>query len=172
MKNMVNEIVVGQFIRSLEALKENMLKATEYAKERKFDENLFLQTRLIADMLPFVKQVQIATDNAKGAAARLSGKTAPVFADDEKTMTELLARIDKTITFLSEFKNYDFSGFETKEITFPWYPNKVMNGYDYFTTHAIPNFFFHVTTAYALLRSNGVQIGKANYLGNQPWKTI
>lgn len=169
MKHNVHDLVSVQFSRSLKALKGLLLKAREAAKERKFDENLYLQMRMAPDMFPFVKQVQIATDTAKGAGARLTGKTAPVFEDKEATLEELLQRIDKTVEFLGTLSKEDFEGYEKKSISFPWYPGVHMNGDDFLSSHALPNFYFHMTTVYLMLRSNGLVIGKRDFLGEQNW---
>lgn len=170
MKHSLNDLISNQFTRSLVALKGMLHKAGEFAKERKFDENLFLQLRLAPDMFPLVRQVQIATDGAKGAAARLSGKTAPVFPDEEKTIPELIARIDKTIDFLRSFKAEDFKDYETRTMSFPWNPGSFLKGEDYLSSHALPNFYFHLTTAYAILRLHGVALGKGDFLGEQNWQ--
>lgn len=168
----VKELVVDQFSRTLGALRGILKKAQAHAAERKFDENSYLQLRLAPDMFPFVRQVQIATDVAKGAVARLSGKDAPVFADNETKLSELLERIDKTIDFIRSATKDDFKDFREKKASFPWRPGVYMMGDDYLISHAVPNFFFHVTTAYALLRGCGVALGKADYLGEQNWKSL
>lgn len=169
MKHSVNDIVVNQQIRSLLALKTLLVKAKEQAIEKKFDENIFLQLRLAPDMFPLVRQVQIATDTAKFAASRLSGKQAPSFPDDEKTMDEVLSRIEKTVQFLRDFSENDFADYTNKKVTFQWRPGVYMMGEDYFSSHVLPNFYFHVSMVYALLRSNGVSVGKQDYLGEQNW---
>ena len=173
MKNtMINDLIVNQFVRSLEALNVIIDKAVVHSTEKNFDVNTFMNIKFAPDMFTFCKQVQIATDTAKGAVARLSGKSAPVFKDDETTIAQLQERIKNTIHFVNEFSNCDFTGYESKIVTFPWYAGKAMNGHDYLVTYAIPNFYFHVTTAYDLLRANGVTIGKADFLGNQPWTNV
>ena len=169
MKHSVHDLIAVHFTRSLVALKGLLAKARAHAEARKFDENLFLQTRVAPDMFPFVKQIQIATDGAKGAAARLTGKTAPVFADDETTLAQLIDRIDRTIAFLQSTSEKDYEGYELRTMAFPWRPGVHMQGFDYLSSHAIPNFYFHMTTAYTLLRSSGVQIGKNDFLGEQNW---
>jgi uncharacterized protein len=170
--NHVHEMIAVQFPRSLKALRTILKKGQGFAQDRKFDENVLLQARLAPDMLPLVKQVQITTDNAKGAVARLTGKTVPAFADDETTLEQLLARIDKTITVLQDTKPDDFKDYATKKITFHYIPGKEISGADYFSSHLIPNFYFHMATTYALFRSSGVHIGKGDYLGEQNWKTV
>jgi hypothetical protein len=169
MQHSVYDLISNQFSRSLVAMKGVLNKASEHAKARKFDENHFLTLKLAPDMFDFKRQVQIATDNAKGAVARLTGKTAPVFDDTEKTLQELVQRIDKTIEFLSSAKPEDFKDYASKKASFPWRPGVYLTGEDYLVSHAIPNFYFHSATAYNLLRAAGVEIGKGNFLGEQKW---
>lgn len=172
MKNhsQVYETVVHQFSQNLLALKNILVKAKNHADTMKYDADKFLDIKFAPDMFPFLKQVQITTDNAKGAAARLAGKEIPVFADDEKTMDEVIKRVEKTINFLEGFKENDFSDYESKKISFSWYPGKYLEGKTYFQSYAIPNFYFHLTTSYDLLRQAGVPIGKTDFLGNIQWK--
>ena len=131
--------------------------------------NNFLQMRLAPDMLPFVKQIQICSDTAKGACARLSGQTAPKYEDNEATIEELIARIDKTVMYISGFKAEDFADYQSAKIMFPRYPGVYISGADYLASHALPNFYFHMTTAYNILRLHGLEIGKGDYLGEQNW---
>lgn len=169
MNHGLHDLISVQFIRSLRGLKGMLGKATEFAEQRKFDPNSFLQLRLAPDMFPFVRQIQIATDGAKGAASRLTGKPAPSFPDEEKTIPELMARIDKTIEYLNGFKPEDFRDYEGRTMAFPWNPGAYLKGADYLSSHALPNFYFHVATAYNILRLHGVQLGKGDYLGEQNW---
>jgi hypothetical protein len=166
----VYETVVHQFSQNLSALKNILQKTKAHADYMKFDANKFLDMKFAPDMFAFCKQIQMTTDNAKGAAARLAGKEIPVFVDDEKTMDDLIARVQKTINFLEGFKDTDFSDYENKKVTFPWNPGKFLDGKTYFYSFAIPNFYFHLTTSYDLLRQAGVPIGKNDYLGNIVWK--
>jgi uncharacterized protein len=119
-------------------------------------------------MFSFARQVQIATDNAKGMASRLAGKDAPVYEDKESTLAELVARIEKTIGYLESLTEADFDGAEEREARFPWFPDMHMKGGGYLLSYAIPNFMFHVTTAYAILRHHGFEIGKSDFLGTLP----
>lgn len=169
MSQHVYDIIVTQFSRSLRGMKECLLAARAHAKERNFDENNFLGLRAAPDMFPLSRQVQIATDNVKGAVSRLSGKTAPVFEDKETTLEELIARVDKTIKYVSEFKASDFTDYETRDQRFPFAPGVSLKGKDYFETHAIPNLYFHYTAMYMLLRGAGVPIGKKHFMNDQPW---
>lgn len=169
-EKLVFDLVTTQFSHSLKALRECLLKAQSHAVAFGYEPNKFLDMKLAPDMFALTKQIQITTDNAKGAAARLSGKEAPRFEDNEKTFEEVLARIDKTIDYLSGFKAQDFKDFEKNKATFPWFPGKSLSGYDYLVTYALPNFYFHLTTSYNLLRHAGVKIGKADFLGNLNWQ--
>jgi len=166
----IYETVVHQFSQNLLALKNILEKAKSHADYMKYDVNTFLTMKLAPDMFPFLKQVQMTTDNAKGAASRLAGKENPVFTDDEKTMDDLIKRVEKTINYLEGFKENDFADYKNKKITFPWYPGKSLDGNTYFYSYAIPNFYFHLTTSYDLIRQAGVAIGKNDYLGNIQWK--
>lgn len=169
MSQHVYDIVVTQFSRSLRGMQECLLAAREFAKERGFDENSFLSLKAAPDMFPLVRQVQIATDNAKGAVSRLSGKTAPVFEDKETTLEELLARVEKTMNYMKEFKPADFANYEKIEARFPYAKGVYLKGKDYFETNALPNFYFHFTAMYMLLRGAGVNIGKKHFMNDQPW---
>jgi len=168
----VYSLVVEQFTRSLEALNGLLAQAEKFAKERNFDANSFLELRLAPDMFNLARQIQICTDISKGAIARLTGKQAPSFEDGKTTFEELRVRIGKTIEFIQSAKSEEFSGFEQKMITFPWYPGKGLEGLDYVTSFALPNFYFHLTTTYNLLRGHGVELGKAHYLGKMNWKDV
>jgi uncharacterized protein len=139
--------------------------AAATAKEKAFDPNLFLGFRLSPDQFAFARQVQVACDTAKLGASRLTGKAAPVQADTEQTLDELRARVHSTIAYLDGFSAKDFEGAAKATVTQPRWEGKTMTGADYFLEHVVPNFFFHLTTAYAILRHNGVAVGKRDYLG-------
>jgi hypothetical protein len=157
---------VPAFTLALTNLSNQMDKATAYAERKKFDTKAFADARLIADMLTFTKQVQIACDNAKGPVARLAGIENPKHEDNEATFAELKARIAKTLDFIKTAKPEQFAGAEKREIVlqFPQLTLKFA-GQDYLTKFALPNFYFHVTMAYALLRHNGVELGKGDFIG-------
>ena len=157
---------VPAFTLALTNLSNQMDKATAYAERKKFDTKAFADARLIADMLTFTKQVQIACDNAKGPVARLAGIENPKHEDNEVTFAELKARIAKTLDFIKTAKPEQFAGAEKREIVlqFPQLTLKFA-GQDYLTKFALPNFYFHVTMAYALLRHNGVELGKGDFIG-------
>ncbi len=161
--------VIRQFARTLRNLDAVLDKATKHAEARKFDVNYFIATRLFPDMLPFVAQVRIACDSAKLAAANLSGKEAPRHEDNETTVAELRARIGSCLAYLDTFTAADFVRTTPDTlIRMPNRPDRVGKGLraeEYLYARQIPNFYFHVTTAYDLLRHGGVDIGKTDYLG-------
>ena len=144
---------------------------SQTAKEKSFDPNLFLGFRLSPDQFAFARQVQTACDTAKLAASRLTGKEAPAQPDTEKTLEELRARVQSVIAYLDGFSAKDFAGAATVTVTQPRWEGKTMTGADYFLEHALPNFFFHLTHVYALLRHNGVSIGKRDFLGTLSQRT-
>lgn len=159
------EALYRQVKRYLGHLDNWLVMAADFAKTKSFDPNLFLGFRLAPDQLPFARQIHIACDTAKLSASRLTGKEAPSHADDEKTIDELRARIASTLAYLESFSAKDFEGASERVISTPRWEGKVMSGHDYFLEHALPNFFFHINHAYALLRHNGVPLGKKDYLG-------
>lgn len=141
-------------------------KAEDWAKERGIDDAVLLQSRLFPDMLPFVSQIRIATDTAKGAAARLSETDLPSWPDDESSFDDVHARIRKALDFLSGFKREQFAASDKKDIELKLGKEIVnFSGQDYVLGFVLPNFYFHLTTAYNLLRHNGVPIGKRDFLG-------
>jgi len=155
----------GQFKKELRQLDQWLEAAAAHAKTRSFDPNVFLTTRLSPDQFAFTRQVQIACDTAKLAASRLTGKAAPTHEDKEATLDELRARVASTLTYLDEFSAKDFEGAATCVVSQPRWEGETMTGANFFLEHALPNFFFHLTHVYALLRHNGVNIGKRDYLG-------
>jgi hypothetical protein len=159
---------VPVFSHMLSALDKVLAKAEADAAARKIDLDVFVNSRLAPDMLPLVRQIQIMTDQAKGCASRLAGQDPPKWADDEKTFADLHARVAKTIAHLKTFKPEQFEGAQTRAIELK-FPNGTFNfnGKDYLLNFVIPNFYFHYTTAYAILRHNGVPIGKGDFLGNR-----
>jgi hypothetical protein len=160
------EASIPVFIHTLTNLKAILQKGGSHAETKKFDASVLVNGRLAPDMFALSRQVQIASDAAKGAAARLSGSEPPKFEDTEKTLDELVARIDKTIDYLKSFKSEQLDGSEARTITLNT-PRGALtfNGLNFLRHWALPNFFFHVTTTYNVLRHNGVEIGKADYLG-------
>lgn len=157
---------VPVFVASLTSLSKILAKGAAHIEAKGFKPDGFLQARLAPDMHPLPNQIQIASDAAKGAAARLAGVDIPSMPDTEVTFAELQDRIAKTVAFLKGLDRTAFEGADTKEIVLKVGPNEwKMSGAQFLTTFALPNFFFHVTTAYALLRSCGVEIGKRDFLG-------
>ena len=155
----------GQMKKQLGQLDKWLEAAATYADSRKFDPNLFLGFRLAPDQFSLVKQVQAACDTAKLAASRLTGKDAPSHPDTEATIDELRARIRSVVAYLDGFSAADFAESATRSVTTPRWEGKTMTGENYFLEHGQPNFFFHLTHAYAILRHNGVGLGKRDYLG-------
>ena len=159
--------VFSKFLRNVQRWLD---KATAHAQARKFDPELFLQARLSLDQFAFLRQVQSICDTAKYAAAKLTGKEPPSHPDTEKTLDDLRARIRTVLGYLETFKREDFVGSEERSCTHSWMQGKAMRGGDYLEHYVLPNFHFHLTTAYSILRQNGVDIGKLDYLGHLPFK--
>jgi uncharacterized protein len=157
---------IPPMIRMLQSIAKVMDKAVAQTKSEDKDLSTLLDARLAPDMHPFPRQIQIMSDAAKGAAARLAGIEAPAMPDTETTFPELQARISKTIDFLKSVKPEQLSGAEDRKIELKS-PNRTLefNGRDFLTQFALPNFYFHATTAYGLLRHKGIAIGKTDYLG-------
>ena len=156
-----------RFANILTNLSAILDKAQAHAETRKIDPAVLLGCRLFPDMFPLTRQVQIASDTAKGAVARLAGADIPKYEDTEQTFAELKARIAKTIEFVRSFKSAQLDGSEEREIVLKLGGREVrFTGMQYLLGHATPNFYFHVTTAYDILRHNGVELGKRDYIGN------
>lgn len=158
-------VIFSQMKKQLGQLDKWLDAAAADAKARSFDPNVFLGLRLSPDQFAFARQVQTACDTAKLAASRLTGKDAPSYPDTEQTLDELHARVRSVIAYLDTLSAKDFEGAAARVVTQPRWEGKVMSGNDYFVEHAVPNFFFHLTHAYAILRHNGVNVGKRDYLG-------
>jgi hypothetical protein len=156
----------------LNALSAVLDKAEAHATAKKFEPTVLLQTRLAPDMFPLVRQVQIATDLAKNGASRLAGAEPPRFEDNETSIAELKARLAKTVAYLKTLDRKQIDASAEREITFPLGPQHKgqMNGADYLNHFLLPNFYFHLTAAYAILRHCGLQIGKEDFLGAIPMK--
>jgi hypothetical protein len=140
-------------------------KATAHATAKKYDPSVLLQSRLAPDMFPLVRQIQSVCDQAKYAAGRTAGKEIPSHPDTEQTVDELRKRIAAVVAYLGDFTARDFEGTDDRSISLPRWEGKSMSATTYFVEHAMPNFFFHLTSAYAILRHNGVEVGKRDYLG-------
>lgn len=157
---------VPVFVRMLNNLAAVLEKGDAHAKAKNIDPAVLLGCRLYPDMFPLTRQVQIACDSAKGGAARLAGVDIPVFEDNEKTFADLVARIKKTVAFLETLKPAQIDGSEDKTITLEMRTGPVsFKGQAYLLNNVHPNFYFHVTTTYGILRHNGVELGKRDYLG-------
>ena len=167
MTNSVYDLAIVTMLRSLKHLDAIVSKAEEHAgADKDLDPETLIQARLYPNMRPFIFQIRVATDTAKGAAARLAGKPVPSWPDEEKTFAEVHERIGKAIAYLSGFKPTDFEGAEQRPIELKLGPHTAkFNGTSYIANFVLPNFYFHMTTAYNILRHNGVEIGKLDYLG-------
>jgi hypothetical protein len=157
---------VPPFIRALTNLAGILEKGLASAQARKIDEAVMLNSRLFPDMFPLVRQVQIATDTARSGAGRLAGVEFPAYEDKETTFAELAVRIQNTVTFLKTLQPAQIDGSEDKTISWQSRSStKSMQGQPYLFNHLLPNIYFHVTTAYNILRHNGVEVGKKDFLG-------
>ncbi|MEP7181362.1 MAG: DUF1993 domain-containing protein [Betaproteobacteria bacterium] len=154
------------FVRTLTNLKGILDKAVAHAQARKIDESVLLAARLYPDMFPLTRQVQIATDFARGTGARLAGVEPPSIEDTERTFAELADRIDRTLAYLRTLTPAQVDGSEAREIirAIRGVPH-TFAGIDYLLKYALPNFYFHTTTAYAILRHSGIEIGKTDFVG-------
>lgn len=158
---------VPRLINTLNNLSHILDKAQAHIDAKKIDASALIQFRLYPDMLNFTRQIQIASDTAKGVVARLAGVEIPAYEDNEQSIADLKARIAKTIAFIQGFKPEQIDGTEDKDIiTKRGEKETHYKGMQFLLGHAIPNVYFHITTAYAILRHNGVEIGKRDYLGN------
>jgi hypothetical protein len=160
------EVTYRQFKKMLGQLDKWLEMAKSHAESKGVDSKAYLDMRLAPDQFPLLRQVQVACDTAKLSISRLTGKEAPVAADNEQSIDDLRARIRQTISYLDGFNANDFIGAESRRVSQPRWEGKVMTGADYFLEHALPNFFFHLTHTYAILRHAGVPLGKRDYLGN------
>jgi len=167
MSNPVYDLTIAPMMRSLKNLDAIVSKAEQHVRaDKDLDEATLVQARLYPNMRPFIFQIRVATDTAKGAAARLSGNAVPSWADEESNFAQVHERLGKAIDYLSGFKPEDFQDAVERPIELKLGPSTVhFTGLDYITDFVIPNFYFHVTTAYNILRHNGVAIGKRDFLG-------
>lgn len=159
------QAIFAQMTKELRQAENWLDAAVAHAEAKKFDPNLFLGFRLAPDQFAFARQIQVVCDTAKSAAARLTGKEAPKHEDNETTIDELKNRLRAVAEFVGGFSANDFEGAAARVVSQPRWEGKTMTGANYFIEHAVPNFFFHLTTAYAILRHNGVSVGKRDYLG-------
>ena len=160
------EISIPMFIHNFNILSKILLKAEKDAEKRKIDKSVFINARLAPDMLPLTKQIQIGTDMVRLGIGRLAGVKAPSFKDNETSFSDLQQRIKKTISFLVKIKSKQMDDTELKKIEFSIGKRvfKFKNGYTYLSDWIIPHFFFHMTTTYDILRANGVNLGKRDFV--------
>ena len=169
-------ITIPPMMKTLRSLSGILDKLAEHAESKQLQwhtkglqEGNLLNDKLVFDQFPFIKQVQVACDNGKGGAGRLAGVEAPKMEDSEKTVADLKARIEKTLEFMASIKPEQVIGQEERTVTLPYWPDKPMTAFGYATEYLMPNFYFHVATAYSILRKNGVDVGKMDYLGSVPF---
>jgi hypothetical protein len=159
------DMTIPQFTKMLNNLSLILDKAASYADHKKIDQKVLLNARLAPDQLHLIRQVQIACDTAKGMAARLSGQEPPKHEDTEQTIAELKVRIKKCTDYMATIKKEQFNGWEKRMVPMGFMPGKGVIGAEYLPQMVLPNFYFHVTLAYEILRHNGLEIGKMDYLG-------
>jgi uncharacterized protein len=157
--------VIAQLTRNLKMVEKWLDKAEAHAASKKFDVSVLMTARLAPDMQPFVYQVQSACDYVKGAAAWLSGQVPPKHEDNEQTIGEVRARVQKTLTFVESVKELQYAEASQRTVSMSWAPGKVLAGEDYLLQMVVPNVYFHLSMAYAMLRHNGVDVGKIDFLG-------
>lgn len=167
---MLYTITVTQYQKMLSNLSACLEKAALYAEDKKFDVDVLLHSRLAPDQFSLIRQVQIVCDTAKFGAARLCGKDAPSHPDTEKNIIELKARIETVQSYLATFTEHDFLGAEERHVSQPRWEGKYLTGLEFATQHSVPNLYFHIATAYSILRHNGVDVGKKDFLGAMPYK--
>jgi hypothetical protein len=154
------------YTRLLKGLADCLRKAAAYYGDKKYDETTLLSYRLFPDMFHFTKQVQAATDHARNGAARLAGIEAPKYDENEKSLADLIARVEKTVAFLNTIKPQQIDGSEDKTISYKMRDREFsFTGRDFLLAQSMPNFYFHTTTAYNILRHNGVEVGKRDFMG-------
>jgi hypothetical protein len=166
MSALAYDVMSSTFNKMLPSLKKILARAEADATARKIDPRVFLEARLAPDMFTLTRQVQIATDQVKGGMSRLAGAEVPSWPDNEASFADLASRIDKALAHVTLFKPAQYEGFEGRKIELK-FPNVTLEytGKDYLLGHVLPNFYFHMTTAYAILRHNGVALGKRDFLG-------
>jgi hypothetical protein len=160
---------ISQCTQMLKNLENWLDKAEEYAGAKTFDVGILMTSRLAPDMKPFIYQVQSACDYVKAAAAWLSGQTPPKHEDNEQTIDEVRARIRKTVAFAESVTEAQYAGAAQQKVSLSWAPGKALGGEDYLLHMTMPNVYFHIAMAYAILRRNGVDIGKMDFLGPINW---
>lgn len=161
------DAVVPAYLQMLNSLTGLLAKAEAHCAAKKIDPSVLLGSRLFPDMLPLSKQIQLASDFAAKGCARLTHSEVPSMPDTEKTFEELKQRLAKTIDYVKSYKPEQFEGADTKDVTFPVGPDRTMTlkGQQFFSAVSLPNFYFHAATAHGIMRHNGVEIGKRDFLG-------
>lgn len=167
---MLYELTIPQYTKMLGNLSAILDKGQAFAESKKIDVDVLLNSRLAPDQFNLIRQIQIACDTAKLSVSRVTGKEAPVHADTEKTLPELKARIDSVRSYLESFSEKDFAQADTARVSQPRWDGQYLTGREFIIEHALPNLYFHITTAYSILRHNGVDVGKKDYLGKMPYK--
>jgi hypothetical protein len=165
------DATIPVFTKLLRQVERWLDKAAAHAEQKKFDPEVLLGARLAPDQYNLLRQIQAACDQAKFTAAKLAGKEPPVHPDTEKTLPEIRARLRTVIEYLESFRREDFAGSVDRPCSHSWMQGKSMRGGDYLDHLALPNLHFHLTTAYAILRHNGVELGKGDYLGSLPFSS-
>lgn len=162
-----HDAVVPAYLQMLNSLTGLLIKAEAHCAAKKIDPSVMLGSRLFPDMLPLSKQIQLASDFAAKGCARLTHSEVPSMPDTEKTFEELKQRLVKTIDYVKSYKPEQFEGADTKDVTFPVGPDRTMTlkGQQFFSAVSLPNFYFHAATAHGIMRHNGVEIGKRDFLG-------
>ena len=170
---MIYDLTVVQFSKMLKNLSAILEVGAGFAASKKIDESVLLNARLAPDQFNLTRQIQIACDTAKLGVARLAGKvdSAPPHDDTETTLPELQQRIQSVVSYLETFSQADLVNAENQKVSQPRWEGKYLTGREFAIQHAIPNFYFHITTAYSILRHNGVEVGKKAYLGAMPYKS-
>lgn len=166
----VYDITAGQFIRSLNALKNVLEKANEFAEKKRLQPDVLLNSRLAPDQFPLSRQIVLTCEHAKGCCEKLTGVEAPKQESKEQSLSDFITRIDGAVEYLSSLTPEQFANWADKEVRFPFNPRVYLVGKDYLPQFALPNFFFHLTLAYSILRHNGVELGKRDYLGVVDWQ--
>jgi uncharacterized protein len=164
------DATVPIFTKQLSNVNKWLDKAAAHADAKKFDVDVLATARLAPDQYPFVRQIQSACDQAKFTCAKLSGKEAPAHPDTEKTIAEIRQRIRTVVDYLGTLKREDFQGAEERAVSYTWMGGKSLRGGDYLFHLSLPNFHFHLTTAYDILRHNGVDLGKTDYIVDLPFR--
>lgn len=162
------DATVPIFVKMLHNVETWLDKTAAFAAQKKVEPDLFLQFRLAPDQYPLIRQIQAACDTAKFAAAKMTGKEAPSHPDTEKTTEEIRARLHTCIQYLESFKREEFAGCEERAVSHTWMGGKTLRAGDYLDHFVLPNFHFHITIAYQILRHNGVELGKLAFLGSLP----